>query len=103
MKMNTDRFNLTADEYLCMLRLLLRCWLFWRFVDWQTVIGSKITACRMIDRCFDHFNTLLSCHCLFFSFPAEKNVIFYLNDAVTQLLGHKEEYTQFGVVRYFAE
>ncbi|KAM6973184.1 centriolar satellite-associated tubulin polyglutamylase complex regulator 1 [Aplochiton taeniatus] len=34
---------------------------------------------------------------------AETNVMFYLNDAVTQLLEHKEEYTQFGVVRYFAE
>ncbi|TRY98074.1 hypothetical protein DNTS_023526 [Danionella cerebrum] len=34
---------------------------------------------------------------------AETNVIFYLNDAVTQLLENKEEYTQFGVVRYFAE
>ncbi|XP_067292364.1 centriolar satellite-associated tubulin polyglutamylase complex regulator 1 isoform X2 [Pseudorasbora parva] len=50
MKMNTDRFSLTVDEYL-----------------------------------------------------AETNVTFYLNDAVTQLLEHKEEYTQFGVVRYFAE
>uniref|UniRef100_A0A3P9Q5N9 Centriolar satellite-associated tubulin polyglutamylase complex regulator 1 n=1 Tax=Poecilia reticulata TaxID=8081 RepID=A0A3P9Q5N9_POERE len=30
-------------------------------------------------------------------------VLFYLNDAVTQLLDHKEEYTQFGLVRYFAE
>lgn len=38
-----------------------------------------------------------------FYFPAETNVLFYLNDAVTQLLEHKEEYTQFGVVRYFAE
>lgn len=34
---------------------------------------------------------------------AETNVLLYLNDAVTQLLEHKEEYTQFGVVRYFAE
>ncbi|XP_056106743.1 centriolar satellite-associated tubulin polyglutamylase complex regulator 1 isoform X2 [Rhinichthys klamathensis goyatoka] len=50
MKMNSDRFSLTVDEYL-----------------------------------------------------AETNVLFYLNDAVTQLLEHKEEYTQFGVVRYFAE
>ncbi|XP_051740801.1 centriolar satellite-associated tubulin polyglutamylase complex regulator 1 isoform X1 [Ctenopharyngodon idella] len=50
MKMNTDRFSLTVDEYL-----------------------------------------------------AETNVVFYLNDAVTQLLEHKEEYSQFGVVRYFAE
>uniref|UniRef100_A0A8C2FSA6 Centriolar satellite-associated tubulin polyglutamylase complex regulator 1 n=1 Tax=Cyprinus carpio TaxID=7962 RepID=A0A8C2FSA6_CYPCA len=50
MKMNTDRFNLTVDEYL-----------------------------------------------------AETNVLYYLNDAVTQLLEHKDEYTQFGVVRYFAE
>ncbi|XP_056138141.1 centriolar satellite-associated tubulin polyglutamylase complex regulator 1 isoform X2 [Lampris incognitus] len=33
----------------------------------------------------------------------ETGVLFYLNDAVTQLLEHKEEYTQFGVVRYFAE
>lgn len=30
-------------------------------------------------------------------------VLFYLSDAVTQLLEHKEEYTQFGVIRYFAE
>lgn len=29
--------------------------------------------------------------------------MFYLNDAVNQLLEHKEEYTQFGVIRYFAE
>ncbi|XP_065148437.1 centriolar satellite-associated tubulin polyglutamylase complex regulator 1 [Paramisgurnus dabryanus] len=50
MKMNTDRFSLTVDEYL-----------------------------------------------------ADTNVLLYLNDAVTQLLEHKEEYTQFGVVRYFAE
>ncbi|XP_056595351.1 centriolar satellite-associated tubulin polyglutamylase complex regulator 1 [Triplophysa dalaica] len=50
MKMNTDRFSVTVDEYL-----------------------------------------------------AENNVLFYLNDAVTQLLEHKEEYTQFGVVRYFTE
>lgn len=34
---------------------------------------------------------------------AETNVLFYLNDAVTQLLEHKEECTQFGVIRYFAE
>lgn len=34
---------------------------------------------------------------------ADSNVMFYLNDAVTQLLEHKEEYTQFGVIRYFAE
>ncbi|XP_063053473.1 centriolar satellite-associated tubulin polyglutamylase complex regulator 1 [Engraulis encrasicolus] len=34
---------------------------------------------------------------------AETNVLLYLNDAVTQLLEHKEEYTQFGIVRYFAE
>lgn len=34
---------------------------------------------------------------------AETNVLLYLNDAVTQLLEHKEEYTQYGVVRYFAE
>ncbi|XP_075998356.1 centriolar satellite-associated tubulin polyglutamylase complex regulator 1 isoform X2 [Genypterus blacodes] len=33
----------------------------------------------------------------------ESNVLFYLSDAVTQLLEHKEEYTQFGVIRYFAE
>ncbi|XP_028843171.1 centriolar satellite-associated tubulin polyglutamylase complex regulator 1 isoform X1 [Denticeps clupeoides] len=36
-------------------------------------------------------------------FIAETNVLFYLNDAVTQLLEHKEEYIQFGVARYFAE
>lgn len=30
-------------------------------------------------------------------------VLFYLSDAVTQLLEHREEYTQFGVIRYFAE
>ncbi|KAM3870061.1 centriolar satellite-associated tubulin polyglutamylase complex regulator 1 [Diretmus argenteus] len=34
---------------------------------------------------------------------AETNVLFYLSDAVTQLLEHKDEYTQFGVIRYFAE
>ncbi|XP_029378874.1 centriolar satellite-associated tubulin polyglutamylase complex regulator 1 [Echeneis naucrates] len=34
---------------------------------------------------------------------ADSNVLFYLSDAVTQLLEHKEEYTQFGVTRYFAE
>ncbi|KAM4733942.1 centriolar satellite-associated tubulin polyglutamylase complex regulator 1 [Anableps anableps] len=34
---------------------------------------------------------------------ADSHVLFYLNDAVTQLLDHKEEYTQFGLVRYFAE
>uniref|UniRef100_A0A668ALD5 Centriolar satellite-associated tubulin polyglutamylase complex regulator 1 n=1 Tax=Myripristis murdjan TaxID=586833 RepID=A0A668ALD5_9TELE len=33
----------------------------------------------------------------------QTNVLFYLSDAVTQLLEHKEEYTQFGVIRYFAE
>lgn len=40
---------------------------------------------------------------LFVCDPADSNVLFYLSDAVTQLLEHKEEYTQFGVVRYFAE
>ncbi|KAA8590594.1 centriolar satellite-associated tubulin polyglutamylase complex regulator 1 [Etheostoma spectabile] len=34
---------------------------------------------------------------------ADSNVLFYLSDAVTQLLEHKDEYTQFGVIRYFAE
>lgn len=34
---------------------------------------------------------------------ADSQVLFYLDDAVTQLLDHKEEYTQFGLVRYFAE
>ncbi|XP_066505502.1 centriolar satellite-associated tubulin polyglutamylase complex regulator 1 isoform X2 [Hoplias malabaricus] len=34
---------------------------------------------------------------------AESSALFYLNDAVTQLLEHREEYTQFGIVRYFAE
>ncbi|XP_034031605.1 UPF0705 protein C11orf49 homolog [Thalassophryne amazonica] len=34
---------------------------------------------------------------------ADSKVLFYLSDAVNQLLEHKEEYTQFGVVRYFAE
>ncbi|XP_029952547.1 centriolar satellite-associated tubulin polyglutamylase complex regulator 1 isoform X2 [Salarias fasciatus] len=34
---------------------------------------------------------------------ADSNVLFYLSDAVTQLLEHREEYTQFGVIRYFAE
>ncbi|XP_026166191.1 centriolar satellite-associated tubulin polyglutamylase complex regulator 1 isoform X2 [Mastacembelus armatus] len=33
----------------------------------------------------------------------DSNVLVYLSDAVTQLLEHKEEYTQFGVIRYFAE
>lgn len=40
---------------------------------------------------------------LFFPPVADSQVLFYLNDAVTQLLDHKEEYTQFGLVRYFAE
>ncbi|XP_028305934.1 centriolar satellite-associated tubulin polyglutamylase complex regulator 1 isoform X1 [Gouania willdenowi] len=34
---------------------------------------------------------------------ADTNVLFYLSDAVTQLLEHKVEYTQFGVIRFFAE
>ncbi|KAJ8248940.1 hypothetical protein GJAV_G00229430 [Gymnothorax javanicus] len=34
---------------------------------------------------------------------AKKNVLFYLEDAVNQLLDHREEYIQFGIVRYFAE
>ncbi|KAF3854271.1 hypothetical protein F7725_022326 [Dissostichus mawsoni] len=34
---------------------------------------------------------------------ADSNVLFYLSDAVSQLLEHKEEYTHFGVIRYFAE
>ncbi|XP_054633804.1 centriolar satellite-associated tubulin polyglutamylase complex regulator 1 [Dunckerocampus dactyliophorus] len=34
---------------------------------------------------------------------AESNVLFYLSDALAQLLEHKEEYTNFGVIRYFAE
>ncbi|KAL6480808.1 hypothetical protein MHYP_G00118410 [Metynnis hypsauchen] len=34
---------------------------------------------------------------------AETSALFYLSDAVTQLLEHREEYTQFGIVRYFAE
>uniref|UniRef100_A0A1A8RZP0 Centriolar satellite-associated tubulin polyglutamylase complex regulator 1 n=2 Tax=Nothobranchius TaxID=28779 RepID=A0A1A8RZP0_9TELE len=34
---------------------------------------------------------------------ADSQVLFYLTDAVTQLLEHKEEYTQFGLIRYFAE
>lgn len=34
---------------------------------------------------------------------ADSNVLLYLSDAVAQLLDHKEEYTQFGVIRYFAE
>lgn len=41
--------------------------------------------------------------CVFVSLSADSNVLFYLSDAVTQLLDHKEEYTQFGVIRYFAE
>uniref|UniRef100_A0A3B3YN80 Centriolar satellite-associated tubulin polyglutamylase complex regulator 1 n=1 Tax=Poecilia mexicana TaxID=48701 RepID=A0A3B3YN80_9TELE len=36
-------------------------------------------------------------------YNSDSQVLFYLNDAVTQLLDHKEEYTQFGLVRYFAE
>lgn len=43
---------------------------------------------------------IMSC---FLSNTADSNVLFYLSDAVTQLLEHKEEYTQFGVIRYFAE
>ncbi|KAM9808143.1 centriolar satellite-associated tubulin polyglutamylase complex regulator 1 [Neosynchiropus ocellatus] len=34
---------------------------------------------------------------------AESHVLFYLSDAVAQLLEHREEVTQFGVTRYFAE
>ncbi|XP_029290390.1 LOW QUALITY PROTEIN: centriolar satellite-associated tubulin polyglutamylase complex regulator 1 [Cottoperca gobio] len=34
---------------------------------------------------------------------ADSNVLFYLSDTVTQLLEHKEEYSHFGVIRYFAE
>ncbi|KAL4622725.1 hypothetical protein GN956_G20207 [Arapaima gigas] len=34
---------------------------------------------------------------------AEKDVLFYLEDAVTQFLEHKDEYVQFGVARYLAE
>ncbi|XP_061773349.1 centriolar satellite-associated tubulin polyglutamylase complex regulator 1 [Nerophis ophidion] len=34
---------------------------------------------------------------------AETNVLFYLSDALAQLLEHKEEYTNVGVTRYFAE
>ncbi|KAI4823325.1 hypothetical protein KUCAC02_011918 [Chaenocephalus aceratus] len=34
---------------------------------------------------------------------ADSNVLFYLSDAVSQLLEHKEEYTHVGVIRYFAE
>lgn len=45
------------------------------------------------------------CNCVlaFISPPADSNVLVYLSDAVNQLLEHKEEYTQFGVIRYFAE
>lgn len=39
--------------------------------------------------------------CLFLT--ARSSVLFYLSDAVTQLLEHKQEYTQFGLTRYFAE
>ncbi|XP_037109036.1 UPF0705 protein C11orf49 homolog isoform X1 [Syngnathus acus] len=34
---------------------------------------------------------------------ADSHVLFYLSDALTQLLEHKEEYTHFGVISYFAE
>ncbi|MCI4380275.1 hypothetical protein PGIGA_G00238020 [Pangasianodon gigas] len=34
---------------------------------------------------------------------AETSALFYLNDAVTQLLEHREEFLQFGIGRYFAE
>lgn len=51
--------------------------------------------CTKVNR----FNPALSVD----EYLGETNVLFYLNDAVTQLLEHKEEYTQFGVVRYFAE
>ncbi|KAF5904050.1 UPF0705 protein C11orf49, partial [Clarias magur] len=34
---------------------------------------------------------------------AESSALFYLNDAVTQLLQHRDEFIQFGIVRYFAE
>lgn len=43
------------------------------------------------------------CHSVFVCLTADSHVLFYLSDAVTQLLEHKEEYTQFGVIRYFAE
>ncbi|XP_053741137.1 centriolar satellite-associated tubulin polyglutamylase complex regulator 1 isoform X2 [Synchiropus splendidus] len=51
------------------------------------------------DRCSDRFRDsttpLSTC--------ARSHVLFYLSDAVTQLLEHKDEYTQFGVTRYLAE
>uniref|UniRef100_A0AAQ4Q7Y5 Centriolar satellite-associated tubulin polyglutamylase complex regulator 1 n=2 Tax=Gasterosteus aculeatus aculeatus TaxID=481459 RepID=A0AAQ4Q7Y5_GASAC len=34
---------------------------------------------------------------------ADGDVLFYLRDAVTQLLDHQQEYTTFGLIRYFAE
>ncbi|XP_062856217.1 centriolar satellite-associated tubulin polyglutamylase complex regulator 1 isoform X2 [Trichomycterus rosablanca] len=34
---------------------------------------------------------------------AESSALFYLNDAVTQFLQHRDEFIQFGIVRYFAE
>lgn len=46
-----------------------------------------------------HFNPTVPVE----EYLADSNVMFYLNDAVNQLLEHKEEYSQFGVIRYFAE
>uniref|UniRef100_A0A665VDW1 Centriolar satellite-associated tubulin polyglutamylase complex regulator 1 n=2 Tax=Echeneis naucrates TaxID=173247 RepID=A0A665VDW1_ECHNA len=50
-------------------------------------------------RRMNRFNSTVSVD----EYLADSNVLFYLSDAVTQLLEHKEEYTQFGVTRYFAE
>ncbi|XP_077453284.1 centriolar satellite-associated tubulin polyglutamylase complex regulator 1 [Stigmatopora argus] len=47
----------------------------------------------------NRFNTTVTVD----EYLAESNVLFYLSDALTQLLEHKEEYTHFGVTRYLAE
>ncbi|RXM28851.1 UPF0705 protein C11orf49-like [Acipenser ruthenus] len=40
---------------------------------------------------------------LWLSVSALEHVPFYIEDALSQLLEHKEEYTQFGIVRFFAD
>ncbi|XP_042267786.1 UPF0705 protein C11orf49 homolog [Thunnus maccoyii] len=59
----------------------------------MSTLSSEMTT-RM-----NRFNTTVPVD----EYLADSNVLFYLSDAVTQLLEHKEEYTQFGVTRYFAE
>ncbi|KAM8892028.1 centriolar satellite-associated tubulin polyglutamylase complex regulator 1 [Spinachia spinachia] len=44
-----------------------------------------------------------NCPVLDHEYLANGDVLFYLRDAVTQLLDHQQEYTTFGLIRYFAE